>query len=282
MSVSVVHTRFEKIRINEWTMYVRSDFRKGSLHSVCHPAEQVDGVRGPFDKVDSSDYARVSRCYVGFFGRCRNLYIKQFLYRSVWDFVKHIFRPSRAGRAFAGSTTLAEQGFFVPETVAFVERRFGPLCTSNFLITRELAGAVDLYWCFDSKNRLLSLESGGAKRRFIRALGETIGRMHSSGIFHGDLRVGNIFAKRADSEWQFFFLDNERTRKLGLLPNRLRLKNLVQVNMLQSKNITVTDRMRFFEAYLEQNGHLRGKWKDIARQIIVKTRHRLGLSPPAG
>jgi hypothetical protein len=78
-----------------------------------------------------------------------------------------------------------------------------------------------------------------------------------------------------DGAWQFFFLDNERTRKLGLLPKRLRLKNLVQVNMLQSENITVTDRMRFFEAYLEQNGHLGDKWKDLARRIIAKTRLRL-------
>jgi serine/threonine protein kinase len=281
MAVSTNHTRFEKIRIGGWTMYVSSDFPKSSIHSLREPADQVDGVRGPFNKVDASEYARVFKCSVVFGGRCRNLYVKQFLFRSTWDFVKHIFRPSRAKRAFSGSIMLAENGFYVPQTVALGERRFGPLCTSNFLITRELAGADNLYDRFDGNWRGQSPQVLRDKRRFIKALGQTVGCMHREGIFHGDLRAGNIFTKSSNDTWQFFFLDNERTGKFMLLPRRLRLKNLVQVNMLQSENISNTDRMRFFEAYLEQNGHLGSKWKDLARRIIVKTHRRLRLSPPA-
>ena len=170
---------------------------------------------------------------------------------------------------------LAEHGFCVPKVVALGEQRYGPVCTSNFLITCELDNASDLYACFDDNWQVQSRQVLCDKRRFIRALGETVGRMHGEGIFHGDLRAGNIFAKRTDSGWQFFFLDNERTRKLGLLPKRLRLKNLVQVNMLLGENITVTDRMRFLKAYLAQNGHLRDKWKHLAKQTVAKTRRRL-------
>lgn len=275
MAISAEHTRFEKIRISDWTMHLSSDFPKASIDSLFRPADQVDGVRGPFNKVNASDYARVFSCSVGFYGRCGNLYVKQFLYRSIWDFVKHLFRASRAKRAFLGSLILAEQGFLVAETVAFGERRFGPVCSSSFLITRELAGAEDLYCFFDGKRQGISLDSPVSKRRFIKAFGETVGRMHGSGIFHGDLRAGNIFVKRIGGGWQFFFLDNERTRRFSVLPNRLQFKNLVQLNMLQSENISITDRMRFFKAYLSQNGDVLGRWKELSRRIIVKTHRRL-------
>lgn len=272
------HTRFEKIRISGWTMHVSSDFPKASIHSLCRPAEQVDGVRGPFNRVDASEYARVFKCSVGFRGRCRNLYVKQFLFRSAWDFVKHLFRPSRARRAFRASLMLAGHGFCVPETVALGERRYGPVCTSNFLITCEINKAGDLYACFKNNWQRHSSDILRNKRRFIRALGKTVGRMHREGIFHGDLRAGNIFAKSSDGTWQFFFLDNERTRKFTFLPQRLRIKNLVQINMLQRENITLTDRMRFMKAYLDHNGDVRSRWKDLARKVVVKTRRRLGHS----
>jgi len=170
---------------------------------------------------------------------------------------------------------LSEHGFFVPETVAFGERRFGPVCTSNFLITRELAGVDNLYDRFDGNWLGQSPQVLRDKRRFIRALGQTVGRMHGAGIFHGDMRAGNVFAKKSEGNWQFFFLDNERTRRFGVLPCRLRFKNLVQLNMLQSEVITQTDRMRFFKAYLAENGDLRVRRKELARRIAVKTRRRL-------
>ncbi|HIJ71266.1 MAG TPA: hypothetical protein HPP87_07880 [Planctomycetes bacterium] len=268
------HRGFEKIRVGGWTVLVSSDFGKAS-ESLFPPFGQTDGVRGPFGEVPASDFARVFKCSVVFRGWCHRLYVKQFLFRSTWDFLKHIFRASRAKRAFFGSLMLAEQGFFAAETVALGERGFGPLCTSSFLITRELVGAEDLYCCFDGKNKDIVCKSPGAKRRFIRALGETIGRMHRSGIFHGDLRAGNVFAKSSNGTWRFFFLDNERTGRFGVLPSRLRLKNLVQLNMLQSEAVSLTDRMRFFKAYLAQNSDVRNRWKELARRTVIKTRRRL-------
>lgn len=267
--------RFETMRVSGWTVRVSREFGKLSVDSFCPVVEQIDGVRGPFDEVPASDFACVLKCSVGFGSGCQNLYLKQFFFRSTWDFVKHLFRPSRARRALAGSMMLSEHGFFVPETVAFGERRFGPVCTSNFLITRELAGVDNLYDRFDGNWLGQSPQVLRDKRRFIRALGQTVGRMHGAGIFHGDMRAGNVFAKKSEGNWQFFFLDNERTRRFGVLPCRLRFKNLVQLNMLQSEVITQTDRMRFFKAYLAENGDLRVRRKELARRIAVKTRRRL-------
>jgi len=98
--------------------------------------------------------------------------------------------------------------------------------------------------------------------------------MHAAGIFHGDLRLGNILAKEENNGWHFFLIDNERTRKFRRLPSRLRLKNLVQVNMLNSDGITKTDRMRFFKAYFKENPLMTYKRKRWVERIIEKTDRR--------
>jgi len=57
--------------------------------------------------------------------------------------------------------------------------------------------------------------------------------MHAGGIFHGDLSIGNVLVVREEQKWRFFFIGNERTKKFYRLHARLRLKNLVQINMFR-------------------------------------------------
>jgi hypothetical protein len=99
--------------------------------------------------------------------------------------------------------------------------------------------------------------------------------MHAKGIFHGDLRLGNILARQEKNRWRFFFLDNERTRKFYRLPARLRLKNLVQVNMPPPAYMSNTDRMRFFKEYWAQNEKAKIKKADLITKVLKKTRRRL-------
>jgi hypothetical protein len=99
--------------------------------------------------------------------------------------------------------------------------------------------------------------------------------MHAGNIFHGDLRGGNIFSKQTPEGWHFYFLDNERTMKLPLLPMRMRIKNLVQVSILQPRTFTNTDHARFFKAYLQENPQLKGDAKTLAREVAERTRQRM-------
>jgi hypothetical protein len=114
--------------------------------------------------------------------------------------------------------------------------------------------------------------------------------MHDKGIFHGDLRLGNILVKEAppchserseaesknllkQEDFQFYFLDNERTKKFNSLHWKLRIKNLVQIN-IDRNNVDENDRKLFFDIYLAQqtkpiNGH------KLAEDVMAKTNIRL-------
>ncbi len=266
---------FDRVRIKPWTLWVRRQFgaeRIGEL--VC--TGEFDNVRGPFDEVTAaSRFARVFRCEVGFHGRKQKLYLKQYLYRSVWDFVKHLLRANRAERAFKAAIMLGENGLDSPEVVATGRLRYGPLCRTSFLVTREIENARAVYTYPNEDWPAQANGTAHDKREFIRALGSTIGRMHAAQIFHGDLRAGNIFAEKSEGNWRFYFLDNERTKKFRRLPQRLRLKNLVQINMLIGPAITRSDRMRFFRTYCQYNPGIRAGRKVLLRTINRKTVNRL-------
>ncbi|MCF7955876.1 MAG: lipopolysaccharide kinase InaA family protein [Phycisphaerae bacterium] len=259
---------FDKIKLSRWTVHVNAAFPSDALESlVSH--EDFDGVRGPFEEVIASKFARVHKGAISFNGQIHNLYVKQFLYRSPVDFLKHILRHSRAMRSLNASRMLAAENLLTPEVIAMGQLRKGPFVAKSFLITRSVENAPKLSFYISEVTDLKT------KKRFIHQLAETIGKMHAANISHGDLRTGNILVKPAGDSWDFYFLDNERTIKYKKLPEKLRFKNLVQLNMLTNKNLTNADRARFYKTYLKQNQQAIPNAKDLARSIIAKTNERL-------
>ncbi|MFA5252583.1 MAG: lipopolysaccharide kinase InaA family protein, partial [Phycisphaerae bacterium] len=165
--------------------------------------------------------------------------------------------------AFRASGRLGKNGFDTPAIIAMGK-------TANFMVTLEIENAKQIFQ-FISDNKLETRD----RRELIRALGRTVGQMHARGIFHGDLRLGNVLARHEKDRWRFFFLDNERTRKFYRLPARLRLKNLVQANMFPPAAISNTDRMRFFREYWVQNEKAKTVKTALIKKVLEKTRRRL-------
>jgi tRNA A-37 threonylcarbamoyl transferase component Bud32 len=202
--------------------------------------------------------------------RTRVVYLKEYFYRSWWDFVKHLFRRSRARRAMRAGLMLAENGFESPPVIAIGRRKFAFFTTRSFMVTLEVENTRSVYQIV-RQARHRSRE----KRSFARALGRTVGRMHAEGIFHGDLRPGNVLARKERDGWRIFFLDNERTKRFRRLPKRLRLKNLVQINMFEPGEVSNTDRMRFFKEYWAENKKDEATRTALIKKVLEKTRRRL-------
>jgi len=230
-----------------------------------------EGVRRQFaaQSVESSQNSHVLR----FRAKCgsgeRTLYFKEYVRRSWLDWFKELVGPGRAMRALRASLMLADAGFLSPTVVA--AGRVGRQCA--FLVTEEVADARPAFEYLTSRRSSESPCTLRDRRDLLRSLGRTIGRMHRAGIVHGDLRPGNVLARRAAGDWEFFFIDNERTRKWRWIPRRLRLKNLVQINMLPPE-ISRTDRMRFFQAYMLANPSVCAAYRPWAVRIMTRTRRR--------
>lgn len=222
------------------------------------------------EQVSSSSNSKVWKA-----GDSSQVFIKLFAPRGIKD--RLLFRKSRARRAAEAGILLLQKGFHAPVLIAqgeLVKRHFR---TEDFLLTKGVQGSCNIYSYVEHFScKGTSPEAIQEKREFIRAFGNEIGRLHREGIFHGDLRPGNILVTQSDKSPVFYFIDNERNRLFsGVLPDYNRLKNLVQINMIISPGITFMDRLRFFKMYLTQNPEISPVAKDWVRKVFFKTRRRL-------
>lgn len=191
--------------------------------------------------IDSSPFARVFS--ITHNGDC--YFHKTFLPRTAFEFVKSFFRGSRAKRSLTAAEMLIAHGFLVPQVVMA-----GVANKRDFVMTRAVPQCISAAEFFTNPAQLPSQYFSHLKRQKLKHLGKIIGKLHSAGIFHGDLLLGNILL--GGDDYKIYFIDNERTRRLRIFTTKARLKNLTQLNR-GHKPLSKTDRLRFLNQYLQYN-----------------------------
>lgn len=222
-----------------------------------------------FKLVQSSRFAQVYR--FAFNGRL--YFLKKFISRDIFEPVKNLLRGDRAIRALKGDRFLLTNGFNAPKCMMA-----GKKGSNIFNVTEAIQGGKDLVMFFaeefpegEGMDRIKTRE----KRNLCKLLGKEIGKMHAKGIVHGDLRWGNVLiVKTPARETQIWFLDNERTFGYSSISRKMRIVNLVQMNMIPSSVVTLTDRMRFYKSYLAENPCLISQKKNLAQKVLHRTANR--------
>jgi hypothetical protein len=186
--------------------------------------------------------------------------------------LKDVFRVSKSFRFWRQGLALAAAGFRAPLVLAAGELRRCRWVQRSFVVTEEIEGKPLPQFLAELLRRPDRLS---IKRAGIAALAEAVRRLHYRGFVHGDLVASNIFvAADGDCEIEFYFMDNDRTRRLPLrLPHFLWKRNLIQLNRLPLPGILLQDRMRFLRTYLGAARWSRRE-RDFARWIEAKTRQR--------
>lgn len=192
-----------------------------------------------------------------------HFFAKIFFPRRWYEGVKTLFRGDRAYRTDWRTHALQAAGFAAPAVVLRGRVKGFP-----FVITQALPG-ISLA---DYLDRPVSGQIR-QRRHVLNALGAEIGRLHEAGFFHTELRTSNIhFHLQAKGIPEFFFLDNEGTRRFMQLPWRRRVKNLAQLNM-DHHHLSRTDRLRVLRAYVLAAG-LEPRRAALAREIHQRTQRR--------
>jgi tRNA A-37 threonylcarbamoyl transferase component Bud32 len=199
-------------------------------------------------------------------------YAKRFLIRDLSDWIKHMIQPSRAKRALIHGEEIQTLGFSSPRALCLIEERRAGFVRQSALITEAIYEAPNI-WDWLNRPELEVANSIQRKRQLLRAFGRAVGAWHEAGLYHGDIRTGNILCRASKGGFLFFWLDNERSRKFARLPMPLRVHNLMQVNM-ERRGVTLTDRMRFWKAYLEETHIPPNQQKRIMWKVIRKTKKR--------
>lgn len=253
-AAGVLHVHFDSDE--PWWPDVAADFWAGRIANL--------------ERVPSSPHTEVDRGALG--PESSLYYCKRFLMRGPMDSLKHLVRKSRAARAVSGAALFEHAGFSTPRVVCKIEERRAGLIRRSGLITEAVIEAPALNeWIRDEK--LGATTGWRRRRRFLRELGSEVGRLHHAGIYHGDMRHGNVLCKAVDDSWQFTWLDLERSRGFRRLPLDRRVRNLAQLNVWPD-DVTLGDRWAFWLEYVKASKLDPATAKRVVPRVISETLKR--------
>jgi len=168
--------------------------------------------------------------------------------------------PARARRIWENAHGLALRGIDTPKLWAW-ERRW---------VAGEWVESVDLPgYILGSYGALPRAE----RRDFLALLARRVRRLHDYGVYHADLKAGNILI----GDGRILVIDLDRLRFSVDLPERDRLFNLAQLNAAVTPPLTRTDRLRFLDQYIGNCAslrELRGRWIREIMKATIGRRHR--------
>ena len=269
---SITEERCQREKISGGRMLILRKYAgwKEAYYDACIVPIITGSIPSTMEPITSSQNSRAWRVRTEdsiFFVKCFNP-------RGLKDRV--VFRKSRAFRAVEGGAVLLRNGFLTPLIIAQGEIRKGLSVGENFMITEWIEDCFSTYAYLKICSAGPKDDSMQGKRDFLQALGRLVGKLHGTGVFHGDLRPGNILIKELNEGQRFYFIDNERNRFFpNGLPLELRERNLAQINTTIMPVVTRTDRMRFFRAYLNENPEVESIAKELMRRVFLKTRKKL-------
>ena len=266
---------FIKIKQKNLSLYIRKSFLGSELGQALLSGEETLRKKYPLKALPSSEFSRVCRFNITLDGADRDVYIKWCFHKSGLASLKALIFGSLAKCSYKAEMMLAKNGFDVPVTVAIGESGSGLFHSESFSVTLGIENTKRALDIMRQTREITTPEQLANYRDMICNFGRTIGKMHANGIFHGDLRFGNVLLSPEGASWRFFFIDNARTKKYVLLPFWLRVKNLVQLNISVSGFLSRTDRMRFFSEYCTRTGTGKKLAKVLIKAVSLKTRRRL-------
>jgi len=163
-----------------------------------------------------------------------------------------LFGNSRPFRELAILEAASQKGIPVPEVLAArVDRIFGPLYKGE-IVYKEIPDSTNLLEYLKRFKERRFKEKISRKREIIKSLAQAINKMHTSGIYHGDLNVKNVLIQNIGKGTQVYLIDFDCSKIKEKLTLRDRIKNLARFNRSCEKwkaPITNTDKLRFFLSY---------------------------------
>lgn len=188
---------------------------------------------------------------------------------------------SKALHAYKVSTLLCKKGIPTPEPLAYVRFKTGPNKGKELFFIRWIDDSVTLG---SFLNRFFSQPRDphwqNRKTKLITETAKFLRELHSTGIYHRDLNRENILVRERGDDLELFLIDTDDIRTTLRVSYKRIIKNIDKINryILNKRDLSITDRMRFLKAYLGDRANdrktLRKYWKDIERETFETLKKR--------
>ncbi len=202
----------KKIKLRKWTVSICGVTDAKGFAELCCADSKED--KPNFEAIKCSKSTRVYR----FEWAGKMWFFKEFRYRNP---LKQLRVLNRGNHLYRMAHALNRNGFETPDIVCHARKGM-----RTFVVSEE-ANADDSVYNYLMEKSEITLSD---LQRFRFLFGQEIGRLHGAGFVHGDLRWGNVLVRDAQmAQPVFIYIDNDRTRQYRQIPERERIKNLVQI-----------------------------------------------------
>lgn len=158
-------------------------------------------------------------------------------------------------------------------------RGVDPAKLESFLITEELAGMVDLETL--TKTWKETPPPPGLRRSLIRALADSVGKMHRGGVNHRDCYICHYLTPKSGADFgrKLYVIDLHRAQIRPKVPRRYLVKDLAGLCFSSfDAGLTRREALRFMRLYAgrplrEEMKERAGFWRDVletARKLYFK------------
>lgn len=213
--------------------------------------------------------------------------VKEFRWRGLAHAAKGFFRRTQGLRTFLNGGLLIDSGFGAALPLALVrERRLG-FIRAEWVIMEYIPEAreMDRYLL----TRMAENWTTEEQRGLARVFGRFMATLHSTGVFHSDLKTCNILVAdspasqelSAEAElsgsgkaWvemrrvRFFLLDYDDVRFCRGVSLKQRTKNLTQIFLSTPLAVGAAQRLRFLSEYALHSGISPKARKDLAKLVL--------------
>ncbi len=184
------------------------------------------------------------------------VYLKHYRVRGLRASGRVLLLRSPALREYRAACRLLERRVPTTQPLAWGECRTLGLASEHFLITQGVRGATTLAEFIDRVLPELSpREQSRARRQVAEALARFCAALHQSGIYHDDLHLGNVLVRSSpcgagSGIVELYLIDLPRVRIGRPLSWEHSSRNLVMLNADWGRNVSRSERWRFWRAYL--------------------------------
>jgi len=195
-----------------------------------------------------------------------SLFIKRYFPTRRLDYVKYLFKPSRAMTEWRANMLLSRVNVQTVKPIAVGEKRTFGIWRGSVLVLEAILPQITLGAYLGNGQR----EVPGASRLAV-TLGTCVARLHNSGLMHRDLHANNILLRVNESGAQCVYLvDLHEVWRFVCLPRGMCIWDLAMLN--GTLFVRRRHRITFLRAYLKERNISHRKLKTWARDVDRRTR----------
>jgi tRNA A-37 threonylcarbamoyl transferase component Bud32 len=203
--------------------------------------------------------------------------MKRYNVKGFFYILKHLFRSSRAKKAWFASNSMQVRDISTPDPLLYFEERRFLFLFKSYFVTKAVPDArvLDEYVVsrFPGFSRLQKLS-------LIRTVARQLKKMHDRGICHGDLKAKNILIRNQNDDGQHTcsLVDFDAVKILDHVEIKERCRDLARLNcsFLNTSLVSRAHRLLFLKYYFGTGS--RRELKKALRMVVMYTGMKLEKS----